>query len=103
MVLLPDNWNPSIYSLDTNGGDYNANYITRNDWLNILEVNGAVFLPAAGRRDYNGYNDNHTGYYWSATVYQQETAYYACFTGSTLNNTYQDRYLCHSVRLVQDY
>ena len=71
LVLLPDNWNSSVYSLNDFNSDFssfNSNIITANDWITILEANGAVFLPAAGQRV--GYSINNVGYvcnYWSAS------------------------------------
>ena len=78
VVLLPDDWDASIYTLnDANGGNYGSNMISASDWLNVFEPVGAVFLPAAGKR----YQDNVFnicinvvgsgvyGTYWSATHY----------------------------------
>ncbi len=55
LILLPDDWNQSVYRLyNTNIHDaaYNSNVISVSQW-NTLEVAGAVFLPAAGYRDRN--------------------------------------------------
>ena len=75
IILLPDNWTASIYALNnTNGGNYGSNTITAEDWANTLEANGAVFLPAAGRRDGTNvsYYSSH-GNYWCA---RQTVAYH---------------------------
>ena len=81
VVILPDNWDSSIYgfvSYNSIGANNNENTISISDWETILEPNGAVFLPGAGRRDYqNGWVDN-AGYicnYWSSTYYNDESAY----------------------------
>ena len=52
LIVLPDDWDVSIYYLrdaNVNGG-YSKNKITAGEWLDVLEPNGAVFLPAAGSR-----------------------------------------------------
>ena len=69
-ILLPDNWDTSIYALNDYNGIlpiFNSNIISANDWITVFEVNGAAFLPAAGRR--GGYSVSNVGYvcyYWSA-------------------------------------
>jgi hypothetical protein len=74
VILLPDNWDVSIYNLNNTNqasASFESNVISAAQW-EILESNGAVFLPAAGRR-YNpsGYTNVYvhdvgtTGYYWS--------------------------------------
>ena len=51
-ILLPDEWDASIFTLNNvNGGSYNSNIITAEEWTSVFEVNGAVFLPAAGDRE----------------------------------------------------
>lgn len=75
LILLPNNWNIEIYGLNSiNQEDpYDSNIISATDWINILETNGAVFLPAAGYRNHNNYGDTSIkevgilGRYWSAT------------------------------------
>ena len=71
LVLLPDNWNSSIYELNnTNEGNtsYEVNVISSNAWTDVLEANGAVFLPAAGRIQSWTENDfGIIGCYWSST------------------------------------
>ena len=80
LVVLPDNWNISIYSLnDTNSSysSFNSNIISANDWITVLEANGAVFLPAAGQRD--GTSVSNVRYicnYWSATYIHTSIVWY---------------------------
>ena len=52
LVVLPDDWNASVYQLNSANMDcdYYENKITCGEWLDVLEPAGAVFLPAAGRR-----------------------------------------------------
>ena len=70
VILLPDDWNSSYYSLrntNTYDASYSSNTISASQW-NILEQHGAVFLPAAGRRNGTNVNDvSSRGGYWSAT------------------------------------
>ena len=52
-VILPDNWQTSIYTLNNanTGCDCcSDNQIDAESWTNVFEANGAVFLPAAGSR-----------------------------------------------------
>ena len=73
-ILLPDNWSSSVYELNNpnecNG--YSNNTVTADDWVNVLEANGAVFLPAAGTREETSFSfsggGNSFGYYWSASA-----------------------------------
>ena len=69
VILLPDNWQTSYYSLsstNTSSANYSSNTIDASQWA-TLEQHGAVFLPAAGFR--NGPTSFFSGsnYYWSAT------------------------------------
>ena len=52
LVVLPDDWNASIYHFNAinMNFDYFENIITGGEWLDVLEPAGAVFLPAAGWR-----------------------------------------------------
>lgn len=106
VVLLPDNWDSSIFRL--NGANklsvsFNINNITQTEWCKILEANGAVFLPAAGCR--NGTSIScvgSEGRYWSATYLGVGTAYNLKFNDSYLGYSgYDDKRSCgFSVRLV---
>ena len=104
IILLPDNWTASIYELyNTNGGNYDSNTITAEDWASVLEANGAVFLPAAGYRyGTSVINVGSCGYYWSASYHSSNKAYLMDFSYSLLNTYYDgSRYNCPSVRLVR--
>ena len=80
LILLPDNWSSSIYSLNGSNSyssSFNSNIISANDWITILEANGAVFLPAAGQRV--GSSVSNVGYecnYWSASYLNTSVANY---------------------------
>lgn len=107
MILLPDNWTPDIYELNkTNygGANYDWNRISASDWKDILEPNGAVFLPANGYRSGTDiYHDNNDDGYWSSS----ENAYDCCY-GMLFNierlctGCYCYRYRGESVRLVRN-
>ena len=104
VILLPDNWNNSIYSLNnTNQSDvdYNTNIITGTNW-EILENNGAVFLPAAGFR--TSYYEAEHGNYWSSKANGQYQAYRLVFTSNLMDpdSGGDGRFRGQSVRLVQN-
>lgn len=72
IVLLPDDWNSSVYSLySTNKNkdvDFNGNKLSIQTWYDTFAPAGAVFLPAAGwLGDDNTYYGPSTGIYWSST------------------------------------
>ena len=104
VILLPDDWNTSTYSLNstnTTGASYTTNTITAADW-STLEGAGAVFLPAAGCR---GGTDMHyvgsDGYYWSASYNDSNGARSVYFSdGNLLAYGWDYRNLGKSVRLV---
>ena len=105
VILLPDNWSGSNYSLsNTNKADasFNSNRISQTDWQNKFESNGAVFLPAAGwRNGTNVYYVGSSGYYWSASYRGSDRAYRVSFDESSLYADYwYSRKDGRSVRLV---
>lgn len=82
VILLPDDWIDSYYSLsntNSDGASYSSNTISASQW-NTLEQHGAVFLPATGYRD--GTNGSY-GFYWSATYYDRYSAYTVYFCNSS--------------------
>ena len=104
MVLLPDDWEPSIYQLnDTNGGTYNSNTISAEDWMVTFETKGAIFLPAAGYRygvsvDYV----NRYGYYWSSSCSDNNYMNCISFGKDGLNSRSRiQRFYGFAVRLVR--
>ena len=107
MILLPDNWNTSYYSLNnTNSASdasYSDNVISATQWV-ALEQHGVVFLPAAGYR--YGTSVGFTGSeaaYWSASYYDSNRALYVYFDSGNLDpNIYNgSRSDGQSVRLVR--
>lgn len=108
LILLPDDWSTSYYTLtstNTADAEFTSNEITLSDWNTSLEANGAVFLPAAGRRQ--GTEFKYTGslgigYYWSSSYYSREYANYMLFYASNLDSQIEGfRFLGYSVRLVR--
>ncbi len=107
VVLLSDGWDPSVYALSNTNNIWSGfdNTITAEDWTNVLEANGAVFLPAAGYRDGTSvYNAGSNGNYWSATrdSYFFDSAHSVYFDNGFLYPSGYGRYIGLSVRLVKD-
>lgn len=105
VILLPDDWNSSYYSLsstNSSGASFSSNTITASQWA-TLEQHGAVFLPASGFRQGTSVNGvGSRGHYWSASYYDSNYAYSVWFRDSDLNlqGEYR-RYFGRSVRLVR--
>ena len=115
LIILPDNWSSSTYSLSgTNNDDVNfsSNIITATQWT-TLESAGAVFLPAAGIRYgtevwFGNECLGTEGYYWSATVeLTSDTGDYSglalnvCITENAVGDNTIDMFCGLSVRLVR--
>lgn len=69
VILLPDEWSTSVYHLN-NVNQPNASFssnVIGNGWDVLLQFNGAVFLPAAGRRQEKQVSSaGSVGYYYSS-------------------------------------
>ena len=110
LILLPDAWTTSIYTLNNiNDGTcgYNNNIITAEVWTSTFEANGVVFLPAAGWREgataHNDFIGQVAGQYWTSSKYDNNNAYRVVFNNtliSQVEHTYEDRSWGLSVRLV---
>lgn len=115
LILLPDDWDPSVFSLsDINGGNFSSNYVSGEEWFGFFESNGAVFLPAAGDR--YGHSVVHegicsvgsSGYYWMSNPgWDGEVALSVCIQDHIVypngnNGCMGERYVGHAVRLVFD-
>jgi hypothetical protein len=105
VILLPDNWTATTYDLNntnSSSANYTSNTITYADWTNILEANGAVFLPAAGDRWKTSVSSvNYSGSYWSSSYSSSSGAYLMYFyNGYLAPGASLDRHLGKSVRLV---
>ena len=107
VLLLPDDWSSSTYVLNNinqDGASFTSNTISHAAFIAHLEHNGAVFLPAAGRRSDTDTDElGACGYYWSATAASERRSLSVMFdvdlidVGTTLN-----RSKGYSVRLVRD-
>ena len=118
-ILLPDNWtlpagasftasttqgltDAGGYYSNPNSDNFSHNTYTTAEW-EVMEENGAVFLPAAGSR--NGTDVDYVGSrggYRSATSDDTENAYYLSFGSGLLYPQYNYfRYFGFSVRLVR--
>jgi hypothetical protein len=109
IILLPDEWDNSIYNLsetNNNEANFTSNTIVATEWTEILESNGAVFMPVSGSRDGTNVSSVNTcGYYWSASygIGYEYYAYIVRFLDGYFNatdNSYRGAGL--SVRLVRD-
>lgn len=106
MILLPDSWSTSYYSLTTGSKKYSSNKISSEAWASSLEAHGAVFLPAAGSR--TGYGLDITaqqGSYWSSSPDESTlNAFSVDFNEYFVLPTFSgvSRQVGRSVRLVYD-
>ena len=106
VILLPDDWNPTIYTLfsaDVEDADFSANTISASQWVTLEEA-GAIFLPAAGGRDGTAVNGlGSHGCYWSASSCYDVGALSVNFLSNYLDTDYvYVRYMGLSVRLACD-
>ena len=105
LIVLSDDWKTSYYTLNstnTNLASFTSNTITATQWQ-TLEQKGAVFLPAAGRREGTslGSSVGDNGQYWSSNYYSNSSAHYLVFSNSNVIPGYNyDRNKGRSVRLV---
>lgn len=109
VLLLPDNWDASCYHLNAvneREADYAENYISLSDWTNIVEANGAVFLPVTGlRHDLVVENPGWRAIYWSSTVmdWDNNAAHWLEYVTEDITpQTGGDKDTGCAVRLVQD-
>lgn len=108
VILLPDNWSTSFYTLSsTNNANaaFTNNTINLSDWNTKFEANGAVFLPAAGYRNGTSvYDVDSYGAYWSSDCDNYSgLADYVFFSSSLLTpSNYTSRFYGISVRLIHD-
>ena len=103
LILLPDNWTlPTGVTFTYGEGSWSQNTYSASEWSK-MEANGAVFLPAAGRRGGTGvgYVGSY-GYYWSSSA---SGSYYADYRSFSSNYVFTDyggnRGGGRSVRLVR--
>ena len=111
LILLPDGWSlPAGLSFNSGaasdeGEEYfkTMNNYSAEEWRK-MESSGAVFLPAAGRREGTSvYEVCSLGWYWSSQAY--ETDYELCHwfdSDNAFGEVASWRYQGHSVRLVRE-
>ena len=106
MLLLPDNWDDSLYPLNEvnqAGASYNSNEIALSSW-NLLETSGVVFLPTAGNRSGKSLSGvGVAGLYWTTTCHGVGDAYCFRFLNDNTDLSGCQKQYGNSVRLVQDY
>ena len=108
MIMLPDDWNTSYYTLNstnTANAKYNTNVISLENWNNVLEPHGAVFLPDAGVRVGTTIYTSVSCYWTSDQYYTYQNKDQCC--NLWMHNTgfsfaTMERYKGASVRLVID-
>lgn len=107
MIVLPDNWEASIYPLNAvnEHRDYNFNKITSREWLEVLEPAGAAFLPASGGRfQYTGYEEIWFDWYNNEDAYSSDqwafSPYY--ISGSYWTTTQSGVNIAHALVLLGD-
>lgn len=111
LIILPDEWNSSIFVLNYPNMvvDADNNVINVSDWDNKLEKAGAVFLPSAGHRLRNKPSSElfciaggESGY-WTASMYSGNWGYYLeLYDGLYLEIRGRGRAFGFSVRLIKD-
>ena len=104
LIILPDTWTlPTGLTFTAGKSDW-ANSYTTEQWAQ-MEAAGAVFLPAAGRRQRSdiGHDTRPYGYYWSSSLHENNDAYCISFTRNILYpQEYCERHYGLSVRLVHN-
>ncbi len=107
LLLLPDDWDSTYCSLrkyNDDDVDYTPNNLTEPFWTEKAEAQGAVFLPAAGIRDF-GYVGlvGKYGLYWSSSCLNPKEALGIYFSNSFFYHSITtDKSSGRSVRLVRD-
>ena len=108
LIILPDNWSNAIYTLNhTNIGlIWGQDGITATDWTDILEVNGAVFLPGAYLRQslnqFVWWGNDMYGNYWSSTSNGSSASFVNFTFGGDIYMFSSPRHAGLSVRLVRN-
>ena len=90
------------FNKGTNG--WKTNEYTASEWA-LMEMYGAIFLPAAGYRDeHKVYNVGTVGNYWSTTARSINYSFDIFFRATYLDiDDYDGRHFGFAVRPVMDY
>ena len=111
IIVLPDNWDNTYYAFPSDWYNkpaigYDKVTVSIENWINQIQNNGGVFIPAAGKRSGTSYSDSGYMDYWSSTHYNDNYIYTLRATGYGGNmgdNTHTNyRYDGCAVRLVYD-
>ena len=104
VILLPDDWNTSYYSLSStnnSAASFSSNVISASNWTNSLQSRGAVFLPVTGSRSGTSVYNEGYGFYWSASCNSSDGAWSVRFDDSAfVAGQWGNRMTGRSVRLV---
>lgn len=102
VIIFPDSYDSDYPYLGLSGA---TNPVPAADWEKMQSV-GAVFIPAAGRRNGGGNSPDCVGtniWYWSSTRYSSGDAHNIYDSGQYFNaGTYSSKASGYSVRLVID-
>ena len=107
LLLLPDDWDSTkcrLRKYNDDDADYKVNNLTEPFWSKMAEAQGAVFLPAAGIRDFDyvGLVGKY-GLYWSSSCLNPKEALDIYFSNSFFYHSITtDKCSGRSVRLVRD-
>ena len=107
LLLLPDDWDSTkcrLRKYNDDDADYKVNNLTEPFWSKMAEAQGAVFLPAAGIRDFDyvGLVGKY-GLYWSSSCLNPKEALGIYFSNSFFYHSITtDKCSGRSVRLVRD-
>ena len=103
LILLPDNWvTPSSIQFTPHGEGWTTNSYSISEW-DVMQSNGAVFLPAAGFR--NGvpvHMVNTHGEYWTSSADSRDLSYGFEVYEKSMYTFSTNRCNGYAVRLVQD-
>lgn len=105
MIILPDVYSiPEGLTFIPQSSNWTNNQYSESEWQ-LMETAGAVFLPAAGCREFNSVSSTGVeGRYWSSTYKGNGNSYNLYFASNSLNlDSSSIYYNGLSVRLVQDY
>ena len=105
LIILPDAWTlPEGMTFNKGTNGWKTNEYTLSEWA-LMEMYGAIFLPAAGYRDNRQvHNVGTIGNYWSTTHRSLNYSFDIFFRSTFLDvEDYDARHLGFSVRPVMDY
>lgn len=105
LIILPDAWTlPTGLTFNKGTNGWKTNEYTASEWA-LMEMYGAIFLPAAGYRDeHKVYNVGTVGNYWSTTARSINYSFDIFFRATYLDlDDYDGRHFGFAVRPVMDY